>query len=222
MLKQYIYKILIFLRLKKKKEKSKYSFVDIGYGFADSFKDLAMNENISPYIQDLKSGLDTTSCKIIDEVLEKLIYLIPRAKQKALFDKKTLFTTRDLELQDKILEDKSWANYPLSTYFMSEVYYFHNGIKLLSKYYVDNYICNKTIVDVGAANGDSAFCFAKYNPTQILSFEANREIFELLQKNIILYDLPVKAFNLALSNHKNTSHTTLDYIIDTGGGGEPY
>lgn len=223
MIKQYVYKILIFLRLKKKKKKSPYEFVDLGYNFADSFKDLVFCENISIRIKKLKSGLDSASCQIIDEVLEKLVCLIPRSTQKVLIDKKTLFSLRDLALQDEILRDKSWTSYPLSNYFMSEVYYFHNGVKLLSQHYINHYISNKTIVDVGAANGDSAFCFAKYNPKQILSFEANFEVFKKLQQNIITYNLPVKAFNLALSNHNGDFECAdidiMDSVDDMGGNG---
>ena len=219
MLKHYIYKILIFLRLKKKKKKSPYDFIDIGYNFADSFKDLVFSENINLRIQKLKNGLDLASCQIIDEVVEKLVCLIPRSTQKVLIDKKTLFSDRDLALQDKILKDSSWNGYPLSNYFMSEVYYFHNGIKLLSQQYINRYIVNKIVVDVGAANGDSAFCFAKYNPMQILSFEPNTDTFKILQQNILSYNLPAKAFNLALSNHNEAVFATLDSVIANNGGG---
>lgn len=226
MIKQYFYKILYFLKFKKRKQKSPYNFIDIGYNWADSFKDLIFYENINVRIQKLKHGLDMESCSIIDEVLEKLICLIPRSTQKALFDKNTLFSQRDLKLQKEILDKKMWVEYPLSNYFMSEVYYYHNGIKLLPIHYIASHICNKTIIDVGAANGDSAFCFAKYDPYRILSFEMDTLCFRALQDNIKRFNIRASAFNLAVSNCDTQQSVRLDSILlanhvisNNGGGG---
>ena len=219
MIKQYLYKILYFIKLKNKKRKSPYSFIDIGYNWADSFKDLIFCEDINMRIQKLKHGLDMESCSIIDEVLEKLICLIPRSTQKALFDKNTLFSQRDLALQKEILDNKMWSEYPLSDYFMSEVYYYHNGIKLLPTHYIASRIHNKTIIDVGAANGDSAFCFAKYNPYRIVSFEMEALCFNELNENIKKYNINAFAFNLAVSNCNTEQSVRLDSMLNANNGG---
>lgn len=193
-------------------------YIDIGYHWSDSFKDSIFECNINEKIEKLKINLPEDSKKVVDLVLGRLIFLLPRKNQKILIHKNTLFNEYELNLQEKILKEKLYTKYPFKyDYFTSETYFFHNGIKFLSKTDIDNFITNNTIIDLGAYNGDSAYIFSLYNPKQILSIEADKNNFLALKENIKKFNLN----NVLPLNKIIDSINSIDDIIkDIYGGGE--
>ncbi|RDU58623.1 FkbM family methyltransferase [Helicobacter sp. MIT 99-5507] len=192
-------------------------YVDIGYYWSDSFKDSIFKCDINQNLKRLKANLPEDSKKVIDLVLERLIFLIPRKNQKILIHKNTLFSEYELSLQEKILREKTYEKYPFKYhYFTSETYFFHNGIKFLNKNNIDNFITNNVILDVGAYNGDSAYIFSLYNPKQIISIEADKNNFLALSENIKKFNLK----NVLPLNKMIDSINSIDNIIkDLWGGG---
>ncbi len=57
-----------------------------------------------------------------------------------------------------------------------------------------------TICDVGASYGDSSIWWSKVFGARVLAFEPLKDIYKILQSNIILNNVAVKSFNIALGN----------------------
>lgn len=194
-------------------------YVDIGYNWADSFKDFIFKNDLPKELAKLKNNLNEDSKAIIDLVLERLICTTPRKNQKALIHKNTLFNEYELTMQEKIIKEKLHCRYAFKyNYFASETYYYHNGIKFLNQDQIDKFITNKIIIDLGAYNGDSAYIFNLYNPKKIISIEADKDHFTQLQYNIKKFNL-----NNVIPINKTINHfTNIDTILENMamGGGE--
>jgi len=84
-------------------------------------------------------------------------------------------------------------------------------------YQFNNFSSKPYIIDCGANMGLSVYFFSKQYPNaEILAFEPEEPIFEVLEKNIQTYSLSnVKAFKKAVWD----SETTLQFYTDKGMGG---
>jgi protein O-GlcNAc transferase len=68
---------------------------------------------------------------------------------------------------------------------------------------------NKLVIDAGANIGNHSIYFSKVLGTKVYSFEPQKEIFEILSKNVEINNLSgkIKLFNLGLGKKKETGYS---------------
>lgn len=67
-------------------------------------------------------------------------------------------------------------------------------------YDVEGFIpsANQIVCDIGASYGDTAIYWSKVKGARVLSFEPLRDIYRILQANVLLNDANVETFNIAV------------------------
>jgi FkbM family methyltransferase len=175
-----------------------------------------IDEN-SDKIELLKKGLDKRSKDIIDNVIKR---------QKHIYTHNTL----DLRLLTQEERKDQYINiYPIKrkykgfgNYYGIENFYFHCGLRFLSKQFLKKYE-KKDIIDAGAANGDTPAIFSReYSFNKIYAFEPENDNYKQLVKNIERFNLKnVIPINKGLGDKKSTLKITNDsgqsYISTKGG-----
>lgn len=166
----------------------------------------------SPKILELlKTGLDTQSKKLIDEIVQR---------QEHIF-RNNLLDLRLLTKEER--KDQRINIYPIKkkyrgfgNYYGIENFYFHCGLRFLSKNLLTKYE-KKDVIDAGAANGDTPAIFSKeYKFRNIYAFEPEKNNYMKLLENIKLFRLenviPVnkgvgdKNGKLKITNEEGQSH----------------
>ncbi|MBT3356207.1 FkbM family methyltransferase [bacterium] len=173
-------------RLLENKEKMN-CFKDIFLSpWTDKWKIFYVNKNneIDKYISQLKSGLDKESKLVVDNLWEKIIFLIPYNKHKKsfLYKVEDFFTKKELIEQKKNI-DLSRYNIPNGVNIEKPVFLNKNGLAFLPKRILLK-IKGKIIVDGGAYFGDSALVFLEYTPSRVYSFEPVNLTYKKLKETI--------------------------------------
>lgn len=180
------------------------NYISIGYNWSDSFKEYIQ----TLFYKDIQtiSFLGEKNLKSFTSLFLKNVCLIPRKNEKTLIQREVLFDKKDLKMQSFILKNKIWKKYSfLFPYFNANIYFFHNGLRLLDHNRLQSFIDGKIAIDIGAYNGDSAFIFSQYNFKKVFSFELDDQNFNKLKENIKKFSLnKVRAFNYAISDKNET------------------
>lgn len=180
------------------------NYISLGYNWADSFKDYVKEHLIIKEIEKMHFIDKKNRIKAV-ELLSKNIFITPRIHENILVEKKTLFSTFDIKVQNFILRKKIWKHYafPFSSFY-ANVYFYHNGLRLFKQTILQNYIQNKTAIDIGAYNGDSAYIFSLYNFSKIFCFELDKKNINDLRINKERFSMEkVEIFNIAISSHEH-------------------
>jgi FkbM family methyltransferase len=122
-------------------------------------------------MNDLKSGMDSDSKKVIDTLWEKIIFLIPynRYKKSFLYNLDDFFDKEELNGQKEKI-DLSKYKLPKDVNIEEVVFKTKNGLSFLSED-ITSQIKGKAVIDGGGYIGDSALVFCDYDPFKIYSFE---------------------------------------------------
>lgn len=131
----------------------------------------------------LKKGLDNTSKRIVDLVINRYIYIYTHN----VIMEDDIHSQQELEEEYKADEylKKNRKSYILSKdHYEQSVFYYKHGLVFLPRSQIKK-LENKDFIDAGAYIGDSAIVFSKhYRPNKIYSFEPNRHNFALLTKTV--------------------------------------
>lgn len=81
---------------------------------------------------------------------------------------------------------------------------------------------DQVVIDVGVYYGDSAIWWAKFFNANVIAFEPNKKVFDIMQENIKLNNLENKitAYNVALGNGKEQSYTLQGQMFAKSNSGE--
>ena len=162
----------------KYKEQSKYKFFSGISNRDGSFKKFFIENNMPAAIANLKANLDSESQKVIDDTIEKMLY-IPDRKHRHFYRMDKEIAKEFLEFPyekeaDRICSEsiESWKEkYVLQEgSYDLEVLYKHHGLSGIGQK-IKDYIKNKDFIDGGAYVGDSALVFFEYEPKKVYSFE---------------------------------------------------
>lgn len=154
----------------------------------------------------LKINLDKESCSVIDEIVEKYLFMLPWQKYKNiyLYNEDYFFTENDKQSKKtSFIIDENKYKLAEGIYYETSIFKYGHGIKLVPKNILDS-IKNKDIIDGGAFVGDSAIVLNDYNSIKIYSFEPDKNNYALLNKTIELNNLQNKIIpiNLGLSEEE--------------------
>ena len=196
----------------KYKERSKFRFFSGISNKEGSFKKFFIENNMPVILENLKANLDIHSQKVVNDVIEKMLY-IPDRKHRD-------FYRMDLEQAKNVLEfayekeaDRICSealNVWKEKYVLQdgqydvEVLYKHHGLNGVGQK-IKDYIKNKDFIDGGAYIGDSALVFFEYEPKKVYSFEMSQKNSELYLKTMNDNNIrseKYKFVNLGLSDGK--------------------
>jgi FkbM family methyltransferase len=163
-------------------------------------------------LEKLKENLDEESKKIVDLIYERYFFITPLLKDNIyyLFDKKQVYTSEELEEQNKILDiDELMKKYKLEkSEFIKSVFLYDNGLSFI-KNYIGDYLKGKDFLDGGAFVGDSALVMQDYHPAKVYSFEPINLTYCKLNDTIIANNLQDKIIPVKLGLSNKVEEITL-------------
>lgn len=135
-------------------------------------------------IELLKAGLDKQSKKLVDEIVRRQEHIF----RHNLLDLRLL--TKEERRDQKINIYSIKKKYRgFGNYYGIENFYFHCGLRFLSKNLLKKYE-KKDVIDAGAANGDTPAIFSKeYEFRNIYAFEPEKDNYTKLLKNMKKFHL---------------------------------
>ncbi len=159
----------------------------------------------------LKTGLDEQSKKLIDEIIVRQKHV----SRHNLLDLR-LLTKEEQKAQQINIHPIKKKYRGLTNYYGIENFYFHCGLRFLSKNLLKKYEL-KDVIDAGAANGDTPAIFSReYSFRKIYAFEPEKNNYIKLLENIKRFNLgnviPVnkgvgdKSRKLRITNEEGQSH----------------
>jgi SAM-dependent methyltransferase len=119
-----------------------------------------------------------------------LMHLIPYSRTFTQLTK-DFFAQKQLE---RVLKKENWV---LSSYGFHILF---TGLPDWEKHYLPLDIRNKTILDIGAGEGETAFFFLSHGATKVISIERDAHVFKMLKNNALRHPkiIPInKAFTLS-------------------------
>ncbi len=197
----------ITINVLKSRNRIHYYVMD-AYG---SFKEFFFENEMLPIYKNLVEDLDEQSKKTVEVIIERL---------KSYPDKKNISSINAPSLNNEIiggvLEEESVIFDPFlcgkrlglhlnSRYIHSSTFYFNHGLTLLPSK-VSEYICGKSIIDLGAYIGDSTIALNQLNPSKIYSVEMSPSTIEKYEKNMMLNGISKDKYeiiNCAISNENS-------------------
>lgn len=162
----------------------------------------------------LKTGLDTQSKKLIDEIVRRQEHIF----RHNLLDLRLLTKEEQKDQQINIYPIKKKYR-GFGNYYGMENFYFHCGLRFLSKNLLKKYE-KRDVIDAGAANGDTPAIFSReYAFRNIYAFEPEKNNYIRLLKNIKRFRLenviPVnkgvgdRNMKLKITNEEGQSHVSV-------------
>lgn len=181
---------------------------------SEDFMKYIYNNNIDENpkkLELLKTGLDTQSKKLIDEIVLRQEHIF----RHNLLDLRLLTKEEQKDQQINIYSIKKKYR-GFGNYYGIENFYFHCGLRFLSKNLLKKYE-KKDVIDAGAANGDTPAIFSReYTFRNIYAFEPEKNNYIKLLENIKKFSLknviPVnkgvgdKSRKLKITNEEGQSH----------------
>lgn len=149
-------------------------------------------------------GLDESSKELIQRIIQRQKHMFTHN----IFDIRLL--TRDELMDQRINIYHIKQKYQgFSNYYGIENFYFHCGLRFISKNILKEYE-NRDLIDAGASNGDTAAIFSReYAFRTIHAFEPENNNYTLLIKNINKFQLHnVIAVSMGLGDKKKKARIT--------------